>query len=507
MWYGVSNIISRMVSAIITPLLTYLLGDDKSGKEDMGTFFLLYAAIALGNIIYTYGLETGYFRFVNQPNVKEKTLFNTAFTSLLISSTLLSLGIILGKTFFSEILSVSAYPELIIYIALLFWLDTMSALPFARLRQQGRPMFYALVKILGVLANLFFVLLFLYVIPVWMKDVNWSILEWIRAQNRVSLLLIANLLQSLIALVLLFKVYKNFRLNIDLSLWRKVLAYSLPMILIGMAGMINEVLDRFFLRAWLPLNEVDAKAQIGIYGANYKLGIIIALFIQAFKLGAEPFFFNEANKENARENFARIMKWFVITLCIAFLTSALFYEVLALINKGNYQEGKDIVPIILLANVYLGIYYNLSIWYKLTAKMFWGVIITGIGALVTVLICYYYIPIYGIMAPAWATLICYALMTVIAYLVGQKYYPVPYQIKEISLYLFLAVGLFALQQVIKMWWIPEQFGIYYIIFSGIIFLLFFLYIIVKKENIPLALLTEKAIQIKSKFFQKRKHKK
>lgn len=485
MWYGVSNIISRMISAVITPLLTYLLGDNLAGMEDMGSFSMLYAAIALGNIIYTYGLETGYFRFVTLPDVKEKNLFNTSFTSLLITSTIFSVVLIIWKQPFSEWLAIAQFPNIVIMIAAIFWLDTMSAIPYARLRQQGRPMFYAFVKVTGVLIYLIFILFFLYVVPVWLKDIHNPFLDWIRAQNRVSLILLSNIFQSLSSLILLSKVYVDLRLKMDMRLWKRVLAYSLPMVLIGMAGMSNEVLDRFLLMSWLPLEEAEAKAQIGIYTANYKMGILIALFIQAFKLGAEPFFFNESVKDDAPKTYANVMKWFVITLCIAFLFSSLFFDILVMVNKGKYQTGKNIVPIVLLANVFLGIYYNLSVWYKITAKMFWGVAITTIGAIVTIVICYYYIPTYGIMAPAWATLICYAGMSIFAYLVGQKYYPIPYPVRRIFVYLLVSVVLFAVQQLIKAFWIPEGWQITYIISSGIVFIIIFLMFIMKKEEIPL----------------------
>lgn len=484
MWYGMSNIIARLINAIVSPLLTYLLGDDQAGMIDMGAFSMLYAAIAVANIIYTYGFETGYFRFANQPDVEEKNLFRTTLSSLLISSVFLSAALIIWRQPISDALAIGEFPGIITLMALIIGMDTVATIPFARLRHQGRPKRYAFIKISGILIYIGLIFIFLYIIPVieGNKTDN-PISQWIRSQNRVFLIFLANFVQSLVSLLLLAKEFKGFSLKIDQKLWSAIFKYSAPMILIGMAGMINEVMDRFFLQYWLPMGPADAQAQMGIYSANYRIAIFISLFIQAFRLGAEPFFFREAKETNAPRTYALVMKWFVITLCLAFLFSSLYLDIIAKINKGNFQTGKDIIPIVLLANVFLGIYYNMSVWYKVANKMYWGMIITGIGAVITIMLCYYYIPIYGIFAPAWATLICYAAMTILAYLIGQKYYPIPYPLIRIAMYLFFSVMLFVVQQWIKVVFIPSSIEVIYTLASGSIFLLLFVLVVAKMEKI------------------------
>ncbi len=235
---------------------------------------------------------------------------------------------------------------------------------------------------------------------------------------------------------MLYEEWKDFRFKINKKMWSQLFLYSMPMIFIGLAGMINEVMDRQMLAKLLPIS-VDAKRIVGIYSANYKLAIFITLFIQAFKMAAEPFFFSQSKEKNAPVLYARVMKWFVITLSLAFLFSALYLDVLQFMIGVSYRSGLTIVPILLFANICLGIYYNLSVWYKLTERMRIGLYITSFGALITLTGNYIFIPLYGMYAAAWTTLVCYASMVIITYLIGQRYFPVPYPVKRILTYLSL----------------------------------------------------------------------
>lgn len=485
MWYGLSNIVGRLIGAMLSPLLTYLLGDDAQGMMNMGEHTILYAWIAVGNIIFTYGLETGYFRFLNKEGVQARDLFNTTFSSLLLSTILLVTGMIAFQVPIASFLSVSGLEMFVVYMACILGLDTIATIPFAKLRSDNRPKKYAFIKISGIIINILFVLIFLYVIPTYFKDSNQAIIQWILQQHKVGLILLANLIQNIAVVLLLYKEWIQVRFRINRTLWASILRYSLPMIVIGLAGMINEVLDRQFLMYFLPMSEDAAKAQVGIYSANYKLAIFISLFIQAFRMGAEPFFFKQAGQENAQQTYALVMKWFAITLCIAFLIAALYLDIIVLVNKGHYRTGMGIVPIVLLANVMLGIYYNLSIWYKITDKMYWGIIITLIGAGITIISNYLLIPIWGYWGAAWATLFCYSSMTLIAYFVGQRYYPVPYPVARIMMYMCLALVLFGLQYGGKQLLNIEAGNHTYIysLISGTIFLMLFLFVIFTKENI------------------------
>jgi len=497
LWYGVSNIVGRLIGSLLSPILTFLLGDDARGMMDMGDFSLLYAWIAVGNIIFTYGFETGYFRFVNLPEYNSQNVYKTTLSSLILS-TIFFCAIIIGlKGPISSGLNMGDFPELIVLVALILGLDTIATIPFARLRHEGRPKMYALVKVSGIVTNLLFILFFLYVCPHKLADQGWSWVDWINQQHRVFLIVLANLLQNILVILLLLPNFKGFRFQIDKRLWSKIFRYASPMILIGLAGMVNEVLDRQFLQWYLPGSIEDAKAQIGLYSANYKIAIFISLFIQAFRMGAEPFFFKQAQKSDAPLTYALVMKWFTITLCIAFLFSSLFLDFIVLINNAGYAQGMGIIPFVLLANVFLGMYYNFSVWYKITNKMIWGSIITILGAFVTVGINIWGIPIYGIYAPAVATLICYFSMACLAYFVGQKYYPIPYQMRRLMTYLGLAVVLYLIQRYSYDYWGHLDSLYLYKGISGVVFISLFMLFVLKLERISIKVLI-KGLQQKLK---------
>lgn len=490
-WYGMSNIIGRLIGSLLSPILTFLLGDDAKGMMDMGDFSILYAWIAVGNVIFTYGFETGYFRFVNLEGNKPDTVFRTTLSSLLLSTTLFCLLIILFRVPISNGLGMSGFPELIIIVALILGLDTITTIPFAKLRHEGRPKKYALVKVTGILSNLIFIIIFLYVFPKVLGNSGIGIIDWFNAQNRVMLIVLSNLIQNILVVLLLFKEFKGFYFRLSPTLWKKIFRYSSPMILIGLAGMVNEVLDRQFLQWFLPLSNEETKAQIGLYSANYKIAIFISLFIQAFRMGAEPFFFKESNNKDAQKTYALVMKWFVITLCIAFLFSSLFLDVLVLINNKGYQAGMYIIPYVLLANVFLGMYYNFSVWYKITNRMMWGTVITFVGAFLTILINWVYIPEYGITAPAVATLICYFSMAALAYVIGQKYYPIPYPMLRIGTYILTAVSMYLIQTILYTQ-VFSSLNIYlFKIISGILFIVIYGLIIIKLERVNVAFIFSK----------------
>jgi O-antigen/teichoic acid export membrane protein len=442
LWYGASNIGAKFLNYLVTPLLTYLMSD-QSGVSDYGDFSLLYAWIAVLNIIFTYGFETGYFRFSNKEGVDRNTLFRTAFGSLLVSTLGLIIVLSLFRVPINNFINLEGHPEYIVWCLCLIGLDTLSAIPFARLRQENRPRKYAFVKLSGIVIYILFTVIFLVYLPRYVQQHPDGILAgWFRGHNRVGLLILANLIQNLFVFLFLYAEWKSFRFKIDKSLWKQLFAYSAPMIVIGLAGMINEVMDRQMLAKFLPLDEKAAKRIVGIYSANYKLAIFITLFIQAFKMAAEPFFFGQAKEKNAAGTYAKVMKWFVITLALAFLFSGLYLDVWKYMVGASYRNGLGVVPVLLFANICLGIYYNLSVWYKLTDRMQWGLYITVLGAAITLVGNYLFIPQWGMYASAWTTLVCYATMMVITYFLGQKYFPVPYPVKKILSYLVVMLIFF-----------------------------------------------------------------
>lgn len=441
-WYGASNIGARMLNYLLTPLLVYIMQDSK-GVAEFGGYSLLYSWIAVANIIFTYGFETGYFRFSNREEVDKKNLFNTTFGSLIVSSILLFIGIGIFYQPINGAMGFDSHPEYILYALGIIAVDTIAAIPFAKLRQEARPQKYALVKIGGIIINIALVVLLLAYMPIYLQQNPDAFFKsWYENQNRIGLLLVANLGMAIFVLLMLVNEWKSFRFRIDKQLWKQLFLFSSPMIVTGLAGMINEVMDRQMLQMYLPTTDTQAKELIGVYSANYKLAIFITLFIQAFKMAAEPFFFKQAQDKNAPALYAKVMKWFYITLCVAFLCTTLFMELLQYLLSTPFRFGLGIVPILLMANIFLGVYYNMSIWYKITDKMRMGVYITLLGSIITIVGNYIFIPYYGIYAAAWVTLICYAVMCLICYLLGQKYYPIAYPLKRMSTYTLLMLGLY-----------------------------------------------------------------
>jgi O-antigen/teichoic acid export membrane protein len=438
-WYGASSIAARFLNYLLTPYLTAKL----SGPA-YGDMTLVYSAMPFLNVIFTYGLETAYFRYV-QKKEHEEDVYNTATVSLIISTICLTTLLLIFKTAFADLIRIEEHPEYITWSAFIIAFDSLSALAFAKLRFEQRPIKFAAIRIAGILINIAVVYFFLSVCPRIEAKHPHSILLLLYNKNLgVGYVIIANLVQSSITLLLLWKEFFSFKWKFNGKLWKQIMIYSMPLIIAGFGGMINETFDRIMLGWWSSApNETAIKFQVGTYGACYKLSILITLFIQAFRMGAEPFFFKQAQGENPQKIYARVMKFFVITICVMFLVVALFLDIWKyFIQNPKMWEGLKVVPILLLANMFLGIYYNLSIWYKLTNKTMAGAWITIIGALLTIIINYLFIPRFGYMACAWATFVCYGSMMVISFIWGQKEYRVPYAWKKLVAYIVIVVLLY-----------------------------------------------------------------
>jgi len=486
LWYGLSNVGARMLNFLLTPLLTLLMNDGK-GLTEYGSMTLIYSWMGVLNIVYTYGMETAYFRFSTENSLKKHDLFSTAFGSLLISTVLFSLAIILLRGDIQSYLEISNHPEYITWTALIISLDTIAAIPFAKLRQEGRPRKYAFIRIGGILVNITFIIIFMVFLPKFAQAHPGNIItNWYQSKDRLGFVIMANLLQSAFVMLMLLPECTDFKFRINSSLWKRMITYSAPMIIIGLGGMINDVMDRTFLDKWLPFDNATNKTIVGIYGANYKLAIFISLFIQAFKMAAEPFFFSQAKDKNAPVLYARVMKWFVITLAFAFLFTALYLDIwkVLIIQGEKFRSGIGVVPVLLLANIWLGIYYNLSIWYKLKDKMMIGLYITVAGAVITLLGNYLFIPVWGMYASAWSTFACYFIMMLLAYFLGQKYYPIPYPVKKLGTYLAIMILLFFAQKGLNIfsntWTLIPQLSVRFITATGLFSI--FLLLVLKIER-------------------------
>ena len=476
MWYGVSSIAARFINNLLTPYLTY---NALISTSDYGKMSAVYAAIPLFNIIFTYGMETAYFRFI-QRSEKKEAVNNTATISLLISTVFLFVLLWLNQDFLAKASSLKDLPMLIQLSIVVIGLDALSTIPFARLRNEGRPRLFASINIGGIIVNILTTVFFLSYCP-WLVKANpnsWAILIYNKDINPVTYLLWANVLKSVFVLLFLGKRVLPATWRFDFSLWKEMMVYALPMLLAGMGGMVNETFDRLMLGWWLPGNDDFVDTQRGIYGACYKLSILITLFIQAFRMGAEPFFFKQANEANAPLIYARVTKFFVITVSIMFLVVMLYLPVLQYFVGPKYWDGLGVVPILLLANICLGIYYNLSVWYKITNNTMVGAWITLIGTTITFLINYFFIARYSYMASAWATFICYATMMVVSFLWGQKKYYVPYAWKKLLAYLVIAVLVWVVHRSIVSMWD----NVYFSLALGSLFIAAYCLFIIKIEK-------------------------
>ncbi len=448
-WYGASSIAARFINYLLTPLLTYNLAQ----TSDYGKNGLIYSAIPILNVIFTYGFETAYFRFASKEEYK-KTIYNTAALSLFFSTILLTTLLWLNQTVFGRVINLQEFPGIIQLSIFIIAFDALSTIPFARLREQGRPKKFAFVKIAGILVNIFFVWFFIRYCPRhFQKDSgSWINKIYDPGTNPIVYVILANLIQSGVTLLLLATEFAQIRFQFDIKLWKKMMIYSMPLIVAGMAGMINETFDRLMLVWWLPGTTEFREEQVGIYNACYKLSILITLFVQAFRLGAEPFFFKQSEGLNPQKVYARVMKFFVIVIAVMFLVVSLFIPVWKHFIGPKYWAGLGVVPILLLANMFLGIYYNLSIWYKLSHRTMSGAWITLAGAVITFLINYFFIPHFSYMACAWATFACYGSMMVISFVWGQKEYRIPYAWKKLLAYLVIAVLIYFMHEgIITIW--------------------------------------------------------
>ena len=439
-WYGLSSIAARFISYLLTPYLTYKLSDIAYGENS-----IVYAFIPFLNVLVTHGTETAYFKFGSKEN--EEEIYNTSSISMLFVTGLVLFGLYTWRLPLADLLQITIHPE---YISLLAWivaLDALTTIPFSRLRLQGRPKKFALIKVGGILLNILATYVLISSLPNYVQTHPGSFLQKLYTPNwEVGYILIAGIIQNVFVLILLQKEIRSIRFKFNFKLWRSMMAYALPLILVGFGGMINETLDRIMLGWWAPGGSPDAnKALVGVYSACYKLAILITISIQAFRMGAEPFFFKQAESDQAQKTYARVMKFFVITLCVMFLGVVLYIDIWKLfIQNPAMYVGLRVVPILLVANMFLGVYYNLSIWYKLSNRTMAGAWITLLGALITVLINYIAIPHFGYMASAWATLVCYGTMMVVSYQWGQRVYPVPYATKKLIAYFVIALMVYGI---------------------------------------------------------------
>jgi len=432
--YGLATVVPKMLSFLLVRLHT-----DKAVLQDVadyGDVSLIFAYFVLFNVLLAYGMETAFFRFFNSDQKKE-TVLSTSAISLLLTS---SLVFVVGYLFKQEISNlIHIDPDYIVLVLWILFFDTLVVIPFAYLRALGKPAKYTVIKLINVVLNLGFNIVLLLFLKSWAETSSFWV-PFYRPNFEVHYIFIANLIASAATLLLLIPFYFKLNYNFNVKLWRQMLQYATPVLVAGIAFSINETFDRILLERLLPENL--SKASIGTYSACYKLALFMTLFAAAYRLGIEPFFFSSAKDKEAKTNYAKILELFVVFGALILLIVVVFVDVLKLILIPNeaYWEAMSVVPILLLAYLFLGIYHNLSVWYKITDLTKFGAYISIFGAILTLAINLIFIPKFGYMASAIATLIAYASMAFISYSIGQKYYKVPYNLNKIGLYLTLSIG-------------------------------------------------------------------
>ena len=430
--YGLATVLPRMLSFILVPLYTKVMPPGSYGEVT-----LIYAWFAIFNVILAYGMETAFFRFYNSSE-NRKSVTGTALFSIVVSTAVFVIFALLFRERLATVLNIEfRYIE---YVILILALDALVIVPFAALRANEQPMRYALVKILNVATNLGLNIFFLLLLPGLAENNPKTLLEAIYVEDfEISYIFISNLVASGITLVVMSRLYLLTPFKFDGQLWRRMMRYALPVMIAGVAFTINEVFDRVLLSELLP--EDIAKEEIGKYSACYKLALFMTLFATAFRLGIEPFFFSHASSDAPQKAYAQITNYFVVLGSLILLGVVVFADLLKyiFILDPAYWEAMPIVPVILLASFCLGIYHNLSVWYKVTDQTRYGAYFSLAGALVTILINYFLIPTMGYYASALATLSAYALMMLLSLFYGRKHYPIPYNFRKIVFYLGLSI--------------------------------------------------------------------
>lgn len=451
--YGMGTIVPRLLNYLLVPLYTRVFVAGVYGQITD-----LYAWIAFLLALLTYGMETTFFRYTQKEN-PDKVFNNIVSCIILTTGIFLILYCFLYKNF-AHLIQYEHNTQYVLFLGLIVSLDAITAVPFAKLRRLNKAKLFTIIKIANVTLNIGLNLFFLLVIP----ETALAISEKVFGPHAGLLVwvLISNVCSSLLSLVLLLPQFKGFRFELQKSLIRPMLAYALPILLINLVGMVNEVADKILIKYLTPIPDATTLAalgmtgeeyalqQLGIYGANFKLAVLMTIFIQMFRYASEPFFFGKAKDRNAPELYAKVMTYFVIFCLLIFLGVMLYIDVLKYFagrEGSDYHEGLIIVPIVLIANIFYGIVFNLSIWFKLTDRTFSGTIISIIGASVTLLCLFILVPRIGYLGAAIAHLGCYTIMMLVSYFWGQKVFPVPYQVGRIILYLVFAIGLFLLSTV------------------------------------------------------------
>ena len=440
--YGLSSIIGRFLNYMLVPIHTHRMAAESGGY---GIVTNLYAYTALLLVILTFGMETTFFRFSNKENVNPNNAFSTAGLSVGFVSLVF---LILVSVFLKPIagaLDYALHPEFVEIMAIIVAFDAFQSILFARLRYENRPIKFMTLKLSFIVLSLLLNIFIFYVAP-YLQGRFPTIMEWYHTSYQVGYIFIANLICTTLVFLGFIPEIKKLRTGIDRDLLKEMLKYTWPILLLGLAGILNQVADKIVFKKIVP--GLEGEEQLGIYGACVKIAMIMAMITQAFRYAYEPFVFGGKRDTADKETQATVMKYFIIFTLLAFLAVVMYMPLLQYLVGADYREGLGVVPIVMMAEIFMGIYFNLSFWYKLTDETWWGAIFSGIGCAVLLAINFIFVPQYGYMACAWGGFAGYATCMVLSYFVGQKKAPIPYDLKSAFLYFAVAIALYFAQKYI-----------------------------------------------------------
>jgi len=467
--YGVSSILGRALNFLMVPIYTMVLI-----PADYGIVSELYAYVAFFLVILTFGMETTFFRFINTEEDSNK-VFNNAFFTLAGINVLFLAVILIFLSPISSAMLYADYPEYIVMLAVILVVDAMTSLPLARLRAQEKAKKFAFIQLSSIFTNILLSLFLLLV--VFDKETDSPSLG-------IFFIFLSNIIASLIRPALLWREFLMLRFEIDQELLKKMWRYAFPIVIAGFAWVVNETLDRILLKHLLnnpesvPADFIGtplryAETQVGIYSANYKLAMVISMFLQAFRYASEPFFFAQAKEDPQRKIYGRVMNYIVAALAVCFLLVSLNIDIFKhFIRSESFWGGLNVVPILLIANIFLGIYMSQSIWYKLSGQTKFGAYISVFGATITVILLFSLIPFFGYTAAAWTTLTVYGIQMVASYVLGQKHYPIKYNLRKTGFYFFFAIALYLIARLINLDSGTTQFFVHnslILVFVGVVY--------------------------------------
>lgn len=433
--YGISSIAGRFVNYLLVPIQTAAWA--ASGGQ-YGVVTNVYAYTALLLVILTYGMETTFFRYANKTEENPQTVYSTTLITVGFSSLAFIIAVLLFIHPLASFMGYADHPDWVAVMFVCVAIDAFKCIPFAYLRYKKRPIKFATIQLSNVLLNVVFNIVYLFVLPALrinpfgLYDANFTL--------DVGMVFYINLLCTAIVTLMFWQELTGFRYRFDPQLLRRMLRYAWPLLILGIAGILNQTFDKIAFP--FLYHGADAKAQLSIYGATVKIAMVMAMITQAFRYAYEPFVFGKAKESDNRDTYAKAMKFFIIFTLLAFLMVIGYMDILRyIIPNHDYWEGLKVVPIVMAAEIMMGIYFNLSFWYKLIDRTIWGAYFSGIGCVVLIAVNIIFVPQYSYMACAWGGFAGYGIAMLLSYFVGQKYYPINYPIKEIMVYVALALVL------------------------------------------------------------------